>query len=32
LLLRERLAHSKSLSDVVRWAAEQWMHGPTADA
>jgi carboxylate-amine ligase len=32
LLLRERLAHSKSLSEVVRWAAEQWMHGPTVDA
>jgi carboxylate-amine ligase len=25
VLLRERLAGSKALSDVVRWAAEQWM-------
>jgi carboxylate-amine ligase len=27
VLLRERLAQSKSLSDVVRWAADQWMRG-----
>jgi hypothetical protein len=27
VLLREQLAQSKSLSDVVRWAAEQWMRG-----
>ena len=27
VLLRERLAQSKSLSDVVRWAAEVWMRG-----
>jgi carboxylate-amine ligase len=27
VLLRERLAQSRSLSDVVRWAAGLWMHG-----
>jgi hypothetical protein len=27
VLLREQLARSKSLSDVVHWAAEQWMRG-----
>ena len=27
VLLRERLAQSQSLSDVVRWAAGLWMHG-----
>jgi len=27
VLLRERMAQSKSLSDVVRWAAGLWMHG-----
>jgi len=27
VLLRERLAQSKSLSDVVRWAADLWMRG-----
>jgi len=27
VLLRERFARSKSLSDVVRWAAELWMRG-----
>jgi glutamate---cysteine ligase / carboxylate-amine ligase len=27
VLLRERWAQSKSLSDVVRWAAELWMRG-----
>ena len=27
VLLRERLAQSGSLSDVVRWAAELWMRG-----
>ena len=27
VLLRERLTQSKSLSDVVRWAAESWMRG-----
>jgi carboxylate-amine ligase len=29
-LLREQLAQSKSLSDVVRWAAQLWMQGPNA--
>jgi glutamate---cysteine ligase / carboxylate-amine ligase len=27
VLLRERMAQSRSLSDVVRWAAGLWMHG-----
>jgi carboxylate-amine ligase len=31
VLLREQLGQSKSLSDVVRWAAELWMHGQTGD-
>jgi len=31
VLLREQLAHTKSLSDVVRWAAESWMHGQQGD-
>jgi glutamate---cysteine ligase / carboxylate-amine ligase len=32
VVLRNRLAQSKSLSDVVRWAAELWMRGETAKA
>jgi len=27
VLLRERMAQTKSLSDVVRWAAGLWMQG-----
>ena len=30
VLLRERLLQDKSLSDVVRWAAELWMRGEVA--
>ena len=29
--LREQLTQNKSLSDVVRWAAELWMHGEAGD-
>jgi carboxylate-amine ligase len=32
VLLRERLAQSGSLSDVVRWAAGLWMHGSAGSA
>jgi glutamate---cysteine ligase / carboxylate-amine ligase len=31
VLLREQLLQSKSLSDVVRWAAELWMHGEASN-
>ena len=31
VLLRERLTQNKSLSDVVRWAAELWMRGEAGD-
>ena len=30
VLLREQLTQNKSLSDVMRWAAESWMHGEAA--
>ena len=32
VVLRSRLAQSKSLSDVVRWAAELWMRGENVKA